>query len=374
MERGDRLVQIDNKPYAQIAEECYAYLGSSTKANYYWRLADNIRKNDFNLSPILNHEGISLVFEKSDGKRYEQLLFFQDKDSLSWSSERSYRGFSPQLVTNNFTAFTDPDHPKVVLLSWEGFDKKLPDDVDRLMAWAGNNGLLNADLIFDLTNSSGGTNGIYAISRLVSRPYRPILGNIRISELSPHFILMKSEFLKDQLKDSTQVAYARRAEIDNGERLLDWLQGSVKDSVKAGAPYSENVVFKMKHELKNDSIYPADQHFDSRIVLLTGPSSGSQLDQFIAILADNGFAHVIGMPSGGYSNTWEWQEALKQPGTNHSMCMFKWSVGQSIRPNGEVLEGNPVEVDEYHPLTYRNINTYEDELVERALKYLKRKK
>ena len=43
-----------------------------------------------------------------------------------------------------------------------------------------------------------------------------------------------------------------------------------------------------------------------------------------------------------------------------------WNIGQTIRPNGEVLEGNPPKVNEYLPLTADNHKTYYDQLMERT--------
>ena len=33
------------------------------------------------------------------------------------------------------------------------------------------------------------------------------------------------------------------------------------------------------------------------------------------------------------------------------MVQFQWSIGHTIRPNGEVLAGNPAQPDIYIPLT-----------------------
>jgi hypothetical protein len=47
-----------------------------------------------------------------------------------------------------------------------------------------------------------------------------------------------------------------------------------------------------------------------------------------------------------------------------------WSIGHTLRPNGEVLEGNPIQVDEWLPLTAENHSRYSVELLERAYRYL----
>ena len=43
-----------------------------------------------------------------------------------------------------------------------------------------------------------------------------------------------------------------------------------------------------------------------------------------------------------------------------------WNIGQTIRPNGEVLEGNPPTVNEYIPLTAENHKTHYDQMMTRS--------
>ena len=49
---------------------------------------------------------------------------------------------------------------------------------------------------------------------------------------------------------------------------------------------------------------------------------------------------------------------------------YGWCMGQTIRPNGEVLEGNPAHVDEYIPVTRENYLGYYDILLSRAFAHL----
>ena len=94
------------------------------------------------------------------------------------------------------------------------------------------------------------------------------------------------------------------------------------------------------------------------------------IGQFNAIVVDNGLGFVVGMTAGGYSNTWEWEEILTFPGTDQPVVGFMWDIGHTIRPNGEVLEGNPAAVDEWVPLTADNTLEYYDILYERVLGHL----
>ena len=111
---------------------------------------------------------------------------------------------------------------------------------------------------------------------------------------------------------------------------------------------------------------PAPIHFRGPFGVISGPSGGSHLDQFVSIVVDNDLGPVVGMPPGGYSNTWEWEEILTFPGTDQPVVGFMYSIGHTIRPNGEVLEGNPAALDEWVPLTAENVGTYYPMLLERV--------
>ena len=106
------------------------------------------------------------------------------------------------------------------------------------------------------------------------------------------------------------------------------------------------------------------------MVCLTGPDGGSRLDQFVTMAVDNELCHAIGTPTGGFSNAWDWTEAVRYPTTGHPVIGFEWSIGQTLRPNGEVLEGNPATVHEHVPLTRDNHAGYSELLVDRALSHL----
>ena len=43
-----------------------------------------------------------------------------------------------------------------------------------------------------------------------------------------------------------------------------------------------------------------------------------------------------------------------------------YSIGHTVRPNGEVQEGNPAALDEWLPLTANNVHTYYPMLLERV--------
>ncbi len=69
------------------------------------------------------------------------------------------------------------------------------------------------------------------------------------------------------------------------------------------------------------------------------------------------------MPTGGYSNTWEWEENVTFPTTGQPVAEFVWSMGRTFRPNGEELEGNPPTPDDVVLLTSENVADYHDRLL-----------
>ena len=87
----------------------------------------------------------------------------------------------------------------------------------------------------------------------------------------------------------------------------------------------------------------------------------------MAMLFDNDLVLYVGMPTGGYSNTWEWGEAIRMPDTGRILVWLEWSIGHTIRPNGEVLEGNPSQPHIYIPLTRDNFREYHQILFDTAI-------
>jgi hypothetical protein len=85
------------------------------------------------------------------------------------------------------------------------------------------------------------------------------------------------------------------------------------------------------------------------------------------MVADNDLGVVVGMPAGGYSNTWEWQETLTFPGTDRPVVAWMWSIGHTLRPDGTILEGNAAPVDRPLPLTPDNALDYYPALLREAI-------
>jgi len=234
------------------------------------------------------------------------------------------------------------------------------------MAWAEAEGVLDHDVIFDGTVCRGGGRGVYAIQRLSPQPFKLTFGNLRISDITKPFAEERIAAIERRQADSGST---------EGEWLKEWLSDDVMKGIEAGQAYTNNVPFKLAYLPKwSDGIVkPAPVHFTGRMVCLLGPYGGSHLDQFAATVVDNDLCHTIGMPTGGYSNTWEWEEVLRFPISKKPVVEYMWNIGDTIRAGGEILEGNPAQVKELVPLTAKNSKEYHELLLDRAYAWLDRR-
>ncbi len=78
----------------------------------------------------------------------------------------------------------------------------------------------------------------------------------------------------------------------------------------------------------------------------------------------------MGMPTGGFSNSWQTSETLKFPTTGKPIVDYQWSMGHSIRPNDEILQYNPAQPHEYIPVTKDNYFNYYPMMLDKTLERL----
>lgn len=365
LEKGDRLIAINDKDIDTIIKQARLFMAYSTEKNYHYRFAKYLSRNYYNLSTLIDFDNAVFRFQKKHGEIYDYVLPYRNTRKLSFPEESKYDGFDKVLDFENFNVYEDQKSP-LLLLDWFDFEKSLPDDVDSLVVWAIQNNKRNHHVIIDARKSSGGTNCVYALRRLSSKPFKIVKGNIKISDITSDLIRLRA---KRRTKPK-HLAYARSAEIDDGSALINWLHTAVRDSLIAGASYSNEVVFKMKYKTQNDTIFPAKHSFAGKLIIWPSPRGGSQLDQFASLIKDNQLGVLIGMPAGGYSNTWEWVEPIRNLHTGNIICEFKYSIGHTIRANGEVLEGNPAAVDIPCPPSLENFLSYDQLLIEVSKTYL----
>ncbi len=366
---GDMVLAINGEAIDEYRTAIEPYHRYASINGFWWQFATWLPQKSHQFPPSFYRENVNFTLERDSGERYSLTLPYLPAGTIEWREpgKRRYPGFRLEFSTETFDFYRSATGKPVLLLAWYGFRENLVADMDRLMDYAEEHELLDHAVIFDGTRSRGGSNGAYAIRRLSPKSFRTTFGNLRISDVTPTFVETRRRRF-DRQGPSTPA----RGEIDDGTWLLEWLESDVMEAMETQQPYSNNVPFKLAHLPKNSDgfIKPAEVHFRGRLVCFLGPYGGSHLDQFAAIVADNDLAHLLGMSTHGYSNTWEWEEILHFPLSGKPIVRYMWSIGHTIRPNGEVLEGNPAEVDELIPVTRDNYLSYYPMLVARALEHL----
>lgn len=362
---GDLIVAVNGRPVLEYVETFTPWVVHSSIHGLYWDIARDLPLRRANVPPSLYKETLSLELERPSGERYMVALPYIDQVEMDvpQAEEPLYPGFTTVMERLNFNVLLPEDGRPLVLLQWFDFEYELIQDVIDLMEFAEREGLLEHKLVIDVTDSGGGSRGAYAIQRLVDRPFRTTFGNIRLSDAGEGFIRRWSE--ADDDGDAPEIFGLN----ESGSWLHEWARTDASEALARGDEYTDPVAFKLAHLPKDADgiLQPAPVHFSGPIAILSGPRGGSHLDQFVAMFADNDLAYIVGMPTGGYSNTWEAEETLHFPGTEQPVVRFMWNVGHTLRPNGEILEGNPPMPDTYIPLTRENFRTYHQILLEAAL-------
>jgi hypothetical protein len=369
-EIGDKLMAINGQGIEDYRKAKEPYHRYSTVEGFWWKFALWIPQKSFQFPPSFYRESITFDLVRKDGKRYEIVVPYLSPEKIEWRGigEQNYPGFELLFSTETYNLYKDSGNKKILLLDWYGFREDLVKDMDRLMDYAAEHKLLDHAVIFDGTRSRGGSKGAYAIQRLSPKPFKTTFGNLRLSDIIPFFVDLK----RNQYKAMKLLDSGVGETIDDGTWLMEWLEDDVMKGLRTGQDYSNNVPFKLAH-LPRDSdgiLKPAEVHFKGPLVCWFSPYGGSHLDQFAAIIVDNDLGHSMGMPAGGYSNTWEWDEILVFPLSKKPVVRYMWSIGHTIRPNGEILEGNPAKVKEYIPLTRDNYADYYKILLEKTYDYL----
>lgn len=370
LEDGDVIVGVNGRSMEEYIDEFTPWIRHSTLHGLLWQLAYYLPIRVPDVPRNLYAERLHLTLERPSGERYDVSLPYEETCHGLISTYED-PGFVEVMRRHNFTVLTDRNR-EIVLLKWLDFemdDLELVNDINDLMEFAEREGIFDYDLIIDVTFSSGGSGGAFAIQRLVDRPFRTTFGNVRLSDLGKERIAREaSRHVWHNAPDIFGLNLSRSWRID-------WARTDASEAVRRGDEYTSPVPFKLAHLPKNSDgiLQPAPAHFSGRVVIMNAITwGGSHLDQFVAMFADNDLATFVGMPTGGFSNTWEGDEVLYFPGTQRPVVEFQWTIGHTIRPNGEVLEGNPAQPDIYIPITAQNYQNYHQLVFQTALDALGR--
>ena len=358
----DVIVGVNGRSMAEYMDEFTPWIRHSTLHGLYWRMAYGMPKQIPTTPPRLYSSRLDLTLEDSSGQQYDVSLPY-NYGCYSLSSRHSTAGFVEVMQRENFNVWLDRSR-QVVLLQWLDFEYSLIQDIVDLMEYAEREQILDYDMIIDVTWSSGGSRGAYAMQRLVDEPFRVTFGNVRLSDLGKERVEREAN---RQLDTSAPSIFGLNL---SRSWLIDWARTDAMEAIRRGDEYTPLVPFKLAHLPKDSDgiLQPAPVHFSGEVAIINARTwGGSHLDQFMAMYVDNDLATFIGMPTGGYSNTWEGDETLRLPETGRPLAQFMWSIGHTIRPNSEVLEGNPAQPDHYIPLTRDNFQGYHQMLFDTAL-------
>ncbi len=366
---GDKLLAVNNIPIDEYIERLKPYLQFSTLRNMYMEKLANalVAKSTLFGPEIPQNSTVTLTLEpKGGGSSYKIELNYEGRyRNIDWkypyvvelyrqnySADKSYiksmyrdLGFSEVYDNNEDCALYINRTKKLNLIEWYDFES-VSSNARELVNKAQQAGTLDWDVIVDATRSSGGGGGPHIVKYLVSQPFKVTFGNVRVSDAS----------------------WARSKANGMSSSVRRW----ILKAIDAGKDYTTNEPFKLADfpEGSDGIMRPASTRFTGKKVVLTFTLGGSQYDQFCAMLVDNNDpdVHVMGMPAGGYSNTWEWGETIRLP--NGTSIGWEYDVGHTVRKNGEALEGNPAIPHTVVPFTRDNHSTYFKDLIIKAENYL----
>lgn len=378
---GDRVVAINGMSGSEYIENIRPYWRYSSENRLWLRVSEIIgEKRSHVPHDLFYREELELVLERPGGERYQVSLPYMQPDEIDWQLHeeqdhldwdryftREYPDFSREPEMDEWETFNlfisdDPQRP-VVLVQWYGFRGDLRDAMDALMAYAEREDLLGHDVVVDATRSRGGSNGAYALARLQPEKFRTTKHNLMISDVSEEWVRSRLDYWQENPPEP------ERGQSSVNE--MEWLERDVIPAIDQDYYYTNDVPFKGVQPPWGDAtIEPADTHFTGDMVVWMSPRGGSHLDQFAAQVVDNDLAHMMGMASGGFSNSWSTTTTLRFPTTGRPIAEYEWSMGHSIRPNGEILQYNAAEPHEYIPWTRDNMFNYYEMLTERTLEHL----
>ena len=362
---GDVIMSVNGRTMTEHVNEYTPWIRHSSLHGLYWRMAHQLPQQVSTVPPRLYSGRLDLILENSSGQRYDVSLPYSGL-CQQFNLAARYPGFDVVMQRENFNVWLDLSR-QVVLLQWLDFEYSLIQDIVDLMEYAQRERILGYDMIIDVSWSGGGSRGAYAMQRLVDQPFHVTFGNVRLSDLGKQLI---EDFASEE--PNTAAPDIEGLNLSRGW-LIDWARTDAMEAIRRGDEYTSPVPFKLAHLPKDSDgiLQPAPDHFSGKVAIINARTwGGSHLDQFMAMYVDNDLATFIGMPTGGYSNTWEGDEDLVLPETGRPLVTFQWSIGHTIRPNGEVLEGNPAMPNNYIALTRHNFQGYHRLLLDTAIAVL----
>ncbi|MBO6575494.1 MAG: hypothetical protein JJ896_10865 [Rhodothermales bacterium] len=334
---GTSVLSVFDDSVGAYVNRVTPFIAHSTRENLMWRIAELMTLQSSTIPPQLQAAELHLNLA---GHSVQVPYSLAEQPLRREDPARHYPGALTELSRASFDLMT---RDSLVILKWRGFGDKFPEDLQYLMEFAGDEDLLDHTVVLDVTESTGGRGSVELLRRLTGREFIATWSTLRVSDVRPRHL---------------------------SAELSEWLEVSY-----GGASIGEivgPVPFKLRHAGADSllTVTPSPERFRGGLVVISGSRAGSQVDQLVAMVADNGLGRVVGMPTGGFSNSWEWHETLLWPGTSDPVVEYGWSIGHTLRPDGSILEGNPAQPDVYLAYTAQNHKTYLQQALELALQPL----
>ena len=322
---GDIITGVNGRSMAEYTKEITPWIRHSSLPGLYWYISFEMTKRyNRNHIPVSLYRGrLDLTLERPSGQRYDVSLPYREgcDDFTPYSA---YTGFVKVMERVNFNVWVH-GRRQIILLEWLDFEKDdLIMDIPTLMEYAQREQLLGYNMIIDVSRSGGGSGGAYAIQRLVDRPFHVTFGNVRLSDRGKWLV---EYFAEREVDTNAPDIFGLNL---SGSWLIDWARTDAMEAMRRGDEYTPPVPFKLAHLPKDSDgiLRPAPVHFKGEVVIINGKTfGGSHLDQFVAMFVDNDLALFIGVPTGGFSNTWEGRETLRMPETGRPLVRFMWNIG-----------------------------------------------
>ena len=351
---GDHVVAIDDKSISAWYAMADQLDGASTKYHQLWEIAEQMdRMLGYFPDELYDQDRTQVTFtlQRADETQYSVTLpYFNARPGINLIQNRTYANYNLRVSYSNFDVYLH-NSENIILLSWKDLEQpELTQELEALVENLSGTSIMDThDVIVDMSQSSGGSGSPLILQLLVNEPFKTTFGNVRISDIA------------DELAE------------DLGGSVRTWILGAIGASLE----YTSNEPFKLRYfSVGQDGVMqpatsPFGKNFKGNKAFIFGSNTGSNVDQFAAMVIDNQLGFSVGMPTGGYSNTWEWEEDyVFPPDSTEEAFEFMWSVGHTIRPNGEVLEGNPAIPDSVILLSRDNFEAYYDDLIMIAEDYL----
>ncbi|MCG8555301.1 MAG: hypothetical protein MJD61_08440 [Proteobacteria bacterium] len=371
--KRDLLVAVNGVPVDEYLRMLEPYVAYSTYRHMLVRHASRYlaaKNKAFGPELYLPDEKVRYTLHSAlSGRWYEVTFRYENPRNLSWREpplldwdreqeprdaahfEAMYRdlGFS-QVFDNHRSCALYVDHARrLALLEWYAF-RDMRRSITELIRAAREERVLRYDLIVDATHSQGGRRSALLVQVLAARPFKTTFSDLRVQD---------KEFVRSHL-----------------DRYSRQVQAWANAAMSRGRAYTTRAPYKLELLDVDDAgiMKPAKERFRGRKVALLFPLAGSSLDQFAAMIIDNpGLEiHTMGMPTGGFSKSWMWAQTIRLPRGRE--LAFKHSVGHTVRPNGELLEGNPALPRRIVRFTRGNFGTYFRDLVVAARQHLLEKR